>query len=84
MFITASNLKKSFFKIAFIFIVSFNFAFATNLYYSGVCFVGNASEFDVLFPYSKTIDDKTVIPSKKSETFVKKYSLNQIFTQLNF
>lgn len=59
MFITASNLKKSFFKIASIFIVSFNFAFATNLYYSGVCFVGNASEFDVLFPYSKTIDDKT-------------------------
>lgn len=31
--------------------------FSADLYYSGVCFVGNANEFGVLFPYSKNIDE---------------------------
>ena len=32
--------------------------FSVDLYYSGVCFVGNSNEFDELFPYSKKIDER--------------------------
>ena len=32
-------------------------AFSVDVFYSGVCFVGNASDFGILFPYSKSIDD---------------------------
>ena len=55
--------------ILILFLINFKCLHATNLYYSGVCFVGNVSEFDVLFPYSKSIDsnaennlDKFVYP----------------------
>lgn len=49
---------KKFFNLVIITISFFNFVHATDLFYSGVCFVGNDSEFDVLFPYSKNIDNK--------------------------